>query len=853
MKKAHFTAEKNVRILLEADQDPIAAVAKRNGVSEFSRKYLKHNMTNRSGRLCLHNANMAYRSGDYTEALRLYVEYLDLSTYLNKSILINIKLTIKKLKSSKIKNVCHAESHISALDYFYNHLKESVKNEFDVDYYLKNNSDVKQSGVDPLDHYCNHGWCESRNPNGEFDTAWYLDTNSDVKKISINPFYHWIKFGKTEGRLGKPINQLVLHARAKKNLHRVKNNIDVNINLINKVDIIIPVYNAFEDLVECLTRFDLHTPEYSKLIIINDGSTDFRVSKYLSEYAKNNESSVYINNFDNLGFIKTVNQGMELSNNDIVVLNTDAFVPNNWLKRLMAPIYNDRDIASVTPMSNNGELSNIPLMCVPVSLQKGTADYIDEIAAQFDPIENTMLVPTGTGFCMAFARRWLNKVPKFDLIFGRGYGEEVDWCQKIIKLKGKNVLTGALFVEHRGGASFGSEKQSRIFENSKIILNRYPKYDLDVQATLKADSLFGIRVSLYFARLVKEQSNVNIYLAHTLGGGADIWLSNQIKNLTNSNQSAVVVRQSSDSSHVNLELYGDHGVTIGSILIDEIYDYFSLLRNKRIIYSCLVGAYDRFAIIDGLLKSIVHKNEKFEMLIHDYYIICKSYTLCDTNGRFCSIPNIKSCEKCYEGLSPSFDGLYETSVTSWRAEWKKRIDQADCITVFSDSSRSILLKVWPDLKEKISIKPHEVVILPRKIEFQNNDLPTIGILGNIGYHKGAGVLQNIAKISNGRVKIIVLGELDPKFSNENILVHGKYAIEEVSDLAKKYKIDRWFHPSIIPETFSFTVRECFATGLPVFAFNIGGQAEFLTNYSSGRLIEINSTDEEIINCLLTIA
>ena len=100
---------------------------------------------------------------------------------------------------------------------------------------------------------------------------------------------------------------------------------------------------------------------------------------------------------------------------------------------------------------------------------------------------------------MGMSRHWLAKVPVFDPSFGRGYGEEVDWCQKVRLLGGKHLLTGALFVEHRGGMSFGPEKQARIVENGKIISRRYKSYDADVQQFCTNDPAIATRLALGLA------------------------------------------------------------------------------------------------------------------------------------------------------------------------------------------------------------------------------------------------------------------------------------------------------------------------------------------------------------------
>lgn len=75
-----------------------------------------------------------------------------------------------------------------------------VSGVFDAAGYLESYPDVKQAGVDPLEHYCTHGASEGRNPHPLFDSAWYLRQYSDVTGAIVNPLLHYLEVGFKEGR-----------------------------------------------------------------------------------------------------------------------------------------------------------------------------------------------------------------------------------------------------------------------------------------------------------------------------------------------------------------------------------------------------------------------------------------------------------------------------------------------------------------------------------------------------------------------------------------------------------------------------------------------------------------------------
>ncbi|MGX9718963.1 hypothetical protein [Stenotrophomonas acidaminiphila] len=74
---------------------------------------------------------------------------------------------------------------------------------FDVAWYLRNYSDVADSGVDPVEHFLRFGASELRDPGPGFSTAAYLRNNPDVLDSGVNPLLHYIGNGKSEGRSPK--------------------------------------------------------------------------------------------------------------------------------------------------------------------------------------------------------------------------------------------------------------------------------------------------------------------------------------------------------------------------------------------------------------------------------------------------------------------------------------------------------------------------------------------------------------------------------------------------------------------------------------------------------------------------
>lgn len=65
---------------------------------------------------------------------------------------------------------------------------------FDAEYYVTASPDVAASGLDPLRHYCEHGWRENRAPSFYLDPVWYRACFMREEEAEIDPLLHWDRF-----------------------------------------------------------------------------------------------------------------------------------------------------------------------------------------------------------------------------------------------------------------------------------------------------------------------------------------------------------------------------------------------------------------------------------------------------------------------------------------------------------------------------------------------------------------------------------------------------------------------------------------------------------------------------------
>lgn len=624
------------------------------------------------------------------------------------------------------------------------------------------------------------------------------------------------------------------------------------------ITIVLPVFNAFDLLADVLHRVETHTDLPWRLVLIEDCSIDHRVRPFLRTWAGDRSDKVHLlENAENQGFIRSVNRGLDLAlewGNHVVLLNSDAFVPPAWASRLLAPLDSHENVASVTPMSNDAEIFSVPAICSRTELAPGEGDAIDRVARRINAEAALSAAPTGVGFCMAMNIDYLRQIPALDPIFGRGYGEEVDWCQKARALGGRHLGQPGLFVEHRGGESFGSkEKQALVRNNNAVVAHRYPAYDRDVQEFIQCDPLLSARVALAVAFVAARATGaVPVYLAHSLGGGAEHYLQARIAADLERGVSSIILRVGGPQ-RFQLELRSGSGETSGTTSDPGLLrQLLSVLGQKRIIYSCGVGDPDPVEL-PGILRSLCRSDtgDEIEVLIHDFFPISPSYCLLDRDGIYRGPVTADRTDPAHTVRRADKSRV---SLAEWQAAWGALIADAAQITVFSEDGRNQIIAAYPGAAPRLRVIPHkllaDVPLLPQPRRRRH----TIGVLGNIGYQKGAAVLQDLARALQDRADLglALIGNIDPAFGlPSSVPVHGNYQLADLPALAAHYGITCWLIPSVWPETFSYTTHECLATGLPVLAFDIGAQGGAVRNAENGHPIPFAPDGNLVKSVLMT--
>lgn len=264
----------------------------------------------------------------------------------------------------------------------------------------------------------------------------------------------------------------------------------------NDVNVIIPVYNAPEEVEGCLESVLKHTSgSHCHVLIINDGSSDKRIPALLKKYEGRTGLRV-IHNERNIGYTKTINLGIkEAGRSDVVLLNSDTIVTPQWLEGLRASAYAEPKIGTVTAMSDNAGAYSFPMQGVanPKPPHLSHEEYARRvIAAAF--MCDFVDVPTGSGFCMYIRRQLLDKIGAFDaVLFPRGYGEENEFCMRALGAGWRNIITPWTFIYHVRTASFKGEKEKLVQAGVDAVTRKYPDYAKKTKEAFSSAEILRLR------------------------------------------------------------------------------------------------------------------------------------------------------------------------------------------------------------------------------------------------------------------------------------------------------------------------------------------------------------------------
>ncbi|WP_157680637.1 glycosyltransferase [Marinobacter nauticus] len=597
------------------------------------------------------------------------------------------------------------------------------------------------------------------------------------------------------------------------------------------VDVIIPVYGGFEETCAAVeTAAGSIDYAWARLVIINDCSPVPEITQWLRE---NQHRLGYelLENEVNLGFVGTVNRGMRLRPDaDVLLLNSDVEVANNWLERLQDCAYSREKVASVTATANNATICSFPVFCEDNELPRGfDVKRLDEVFAQSVPANMAVEIPTGVGCCMYMRRDSMDAIGLFDEeVFGRGYGEENDWCQRAISDGWSNLHALNVFVYHKGAVSFAEESDPRKEENLRALLGRYPAYNADVQAFIQQDPAKVWRTAAFVATLGRSELPKVLLLAHGMGGGVYTHIKELIREHPGLHY--LLIEPATDGN-IRLYLAPEQMPLYLDFRMDEEYSrLLSVLESAGVGHLHIHHTMGLPTRLWGLARDLA---VTLDYTLHDYAIVNGNPSLLDGKGRFVG-DDEKRDELCADRV-PLPDGV---PAQQWRENQLFLLEQARYLICPSDDMHRRLASVpeFSHLQNWVVTHHMDARSLQAGVVATSPESNLrVLVVGALSPEKGADVLEAVAKeLAGVEIEFHLLGYAYRSL-DKLVVTHGPYKEEEAVSRIREIEPHVLWFPAQCAETYSYTLSLALQLGLPVVASHIGAFPERLAGRNSSVL------------------
>ena len=748
---------------------------------------------------------------------------------------------------------------------------------FDPVWYLSRYPDIAASGIEPMTHFVTCGAAEGRDPNAYFDGAWYAMHYPDIGSSGYVPLLHYLQVGASELRnphprfdaayyadehpeaAGNPLLYHMLFGATRGWL--TEKPIDISDYLPSGaapplpprglvVDIVIPVYRGLEQTQRCLLSVfaDRERPA-GRVIVVDDQSPEPRLSQWLDRLAAGGRI-LLVRNRRNQGFVVSVNIGIKAAGtHDVVLLNSDTEVAPGWLTRLAGHAYATPRVASVSPFSNHATICGYPgIGSSPMAFGLGVTEI--DSACRFVNGGRSVALPTTVGFCMYIRRAALADVGPFDVeAFGKGYGEENDFCLRASERGWRHLLACDTFVYHEGSVSFGAGASTAAQQGMATVRARYPHYERLVAQHVKLDAAGPFRFALTTELFRRSNLPTVLMVTHDLGGGVRRHILDLVQKLAGK-INCLLFESTTRGSAVSVPALSGHpDLALPADRIDDLILVLQSAKVSRLHIHHLMS-------MDIDVRSLLHRlGVPFDVTVHDYFAICPQVNLLPwLQGAYCGEPDIGGCNACIADR-PSYGAR---DIVVWRRANAWQFLQAERVICPSEDVRRRLARYGLD--RHAVVVPHE----PVAPEIWPMTPPTIGkgealrvvVIGVLAHQKGALAVINVAMTADpADVSIKLIGYAERALLPAMPQTVGMTEEYQEADLPKLLAEQKphvvWF-PAQWPETYSYTLTAAINAGLPIVATRVGAFPERLEGRPLTWLVDPEASAEQWVGIFANV-
>jgi GT2 family glycosyltransferase len=576
------------------------------------------------------------------------------------------------------------------------------------------------------------------------------------------------------------------------------------------IDIIVPVYKSVHLTTRCLNSLADHINEIAssdpRLIVINDSPGESDVHRMLESFASRHAYVTVLENERNLGFVKTVNRGLEIACNagrDVILVNADTETFDDTLKNLVDAAYSDPQIGFASPRSNNASFCSLPHCNGGAMADPGESYRRWKFLSRTMPVVH--FTPTAVGFYLFIKNTVIANFGILDPEFGVGYEEENDLIFRANKVGYRAVLVNSAFAYHAGSASFSL-------------------LDMDLKAHQGANLQKMAQRHAEFLPLVRRYEDSAHFRAEALLSHVLPTASGRLKlvfdlssvgpNFNGTNEMGMAIIDGFCERHASM-------FEINVICSQVAFEFHKLDRHKGLRrHDVDFETDERFAIGIRLGQPFtVHAITVLERLS-----VVNIFGMLDTIADDCGYLSIThQLESLWGHVARHANGLFFNS----------KFSEQSVIARYSDAKN---LSRYTRL-------------LPTKLRSRTNGVSPgehVLIMGNHFAHKASDATAEILKVAFPTIQFVVLGKENGVSGNVRTYRAGTLGDRQMESLYARASIVML--PSHV-EGFGLSLVHALTAQKLVVARDIPATREILSTYRSVRGVFLYATDKDVVRAL----
>jgi glycosyltransferase involved in cell wall biosynthesis len=589
------------------------------------------------------------------------------------------------------------------------------------------------------------------------------------------------------------------------------------------VDVVLPIHNAAALARQAIEAVLPELDASHRLVLIDDASTEKESAALLDDYSGRPWITVH-RNTQHLGFRAACNLAVKdfaRPAADIVLMNPETQPMPGFVRRLTQTAGSNPEIGTVTAVSNNGSLASVP-------------DLSDAQELTGKLIAPVVIAPLAASHLVYIKRQVIRKYGLFGLEFSSDTAADIDFSMRL-SAEYINVIDAGCWCRRAG---FPPMRETMKVDAGVqgVIEQRHPHAGFEIEGYCAADPLMEHSRKMVVA--TRDSRPRVLHVAQSLIGGGGT--EKHVQDLQAAASGKFLGFGA--APHGALTLYCGN-IPVGkwpyenagwplatSDLPANDQSWVSILN---LVKPDLIHFHHLLNHPLSLLAKLSSTGIPVIASFHDYYFLCPDFHLHNC-------PGVHACETCFP---ERFKGPAQYQALR-RDLLGGSLRTAAALVAPSQSTANLMREVYPDLK--IRVIPHgirdpqalgQAATTLRAAENASNKKIRFGMIGNLLPVKGIDMIFKVWPLvaRPDAAELHMYGASDSKYIERcqelGIHYHGSYSEPDLPKLLSQ--IDVGILPAQVQETFSYTLSEFFAGGVPVIGSDYGALGDRIENGVNG--------------------